>query len=298
MIVSVDGGGVPRTLYVSDLDRTLLNGEGALSQRSARLLNDVVSKGALFTYATARSFDSSRRVTRDLRLNLPVITYGGTITAHPDTGAGSDIQFLEPRTVESAAQICHEWPEVEPVWHVYQDGRDWLRWPSEVTSPGLEAFLRPRHGDRRLRPITDDDPLDPATVFYVAILASRALIDAVTEPLRPTLSSTAWFVSEDVGTPGFDWLEFHHRDGTKAHAIRRLLKTTPADRLVVFGDNHNDIPMFRAADERYAVSNAVPELKAIASAVIDHHDQDAVARWIADDFARHTRLDGSTASRP
>ena len=53
------------------------------------------------------------------------------------------------------------------------------------------------------------------------------------------------------------------------------------DKLVVFGDNINDIPMFEVADECYATENAVPELKAIATGIISTNDDDGVAHWIA-----------------
>lgn len=58
-----------------------------------------------------------------------------------------------------------------------------------------------------------------------------------------------------------------------------------AERLVVFGDNHNDLPMFEVADESYAVSNAVPAVLEAATGVIGSNDEDAVACWIAEDFA-------------
>ena len=59
------------------------------------------------------------------------------------------------------------------------------------------------------------------------------------------------------------------------------------DRLVVFGDNHNDVPMFAVADQGFAVANAVAELKVVATAVIGRHDTDAVARHTAADHKAH-----------
>lgn len=38
--------------------------------------------------------------------------------------------------------------------------------------------------------------------------------------------------------------------------------------------------MFDMADEAYAVANAVPELKARATAVIGGNNEDGVARWL------------------
>jgi hydroxymethylpyrimidine pyrophosphatase-like HAD family hydrolase len=42
--------------------------------------------------------------------------------------------------------------------------------------------------------------------------------------------------------------------------------------------------MFEIADEGYAVQNADPALKAIATAIIDSNEQDGVARWLAENF--------------
>ena len=55
-------------------------------------------------------------------------------------------------------------------------------------------------------------------------------------------------------------------------------------RVVCFGDGVNDIPMFKDADEAYAVSNACDELKAYATAVIDSNENDGVAKWLLDNY--------------
>ena len=53
---------------------------------------------------------------------------------------------------------------------------------------------------------------------------------------------------------------------------------------MAFGDGHNDIDMFEIADESYAVENACKELKEKATGVIGRHDQDAVARWLEENY--------------
>lgn len=50
--------------------------------------------------------------------------------------------------------------------------------------------------------------------------------------------------------------------------------------IVCFGDGINDIPMFRIADECYAVANAAPELKEIATDIIPCNNEDGVAKWL------------------
>lgn len=279
-----------RTLYVSDLDQTLLRSNGTLGDRSIELLNGAIAGGALFTFATARSYDSARRATAALKLRLPVITYGGTVTADPATGAASDLRFLSPSVVSAFIAASRDFDRVAPIAHTFDGGRDWIRWDPVRVTPGVERFLTHRRGDRRLRPITDSDPIDITRVHYVAVLAARSDLVRFRDAMVDVLADAAHFLSEYAHTPGLSWFEFHHPDGTKAHAIRRLAAAFDVGRLVVFGDNHNDLPMFEIADEAYAVGNAVPELAAVASASIGHHDSDAVAEFIAADFVRASRM--------
>lgn len=273
-----------RTLYVSDLDRTLLRSGGTIGDASIHLLNEAIDQGALFTYATARSPDSARKATEDLHLNLPVITYGGTVTADPTTGTPSEIRFLTADIVSDTLRVAERYPRIAPLVYTFENGRDWIRWhPARLTS-GIRTFISQHIGDRRLRPITKADPIDLQAIHYVSILAEHDDLAAFRAAIRDVLAHTAHFLSVYDVTPGLDWLEFHHPAGTKAQAIHRLMADINMDRLVVFGDNHNDLPMFEIADESYAVQNAVPELASIASAVIGHHECDAVARFIAEDF--------------
>lgn len=57
------------------------------------------------------------------------------------------------------------------------------------------------------------------------------------------------------------------------------------ERLIAFGDGRNDIDLFEIADEAYAVSNADENLKKIATGVIGDNNEDAVAKWLLNNFA-------------
>ncbi|MEU5724967.1 HAD family hydrolase [Micromonospora sp. NPDC047738] len=76
------------------------------------------------------------------------------------------------------------------------------------------------------------------------------------------------------------WLEIHAAGGTKALAARRLADELGTGRMIAFGDNVNDVPLFGVADELCAVANAVPELRALATRTIRSNDEDGVARWL------------------
>ena len=74
------------TLFVSDLDGTLMRNDERLSDYTILTVNELVGRGLAFTYATARSIESARTITGQLRLSLPVVTRNGCVLADNNTG--------------------------------------------------------------------------------------------------------------------------------------------------------------------------------------------------------------------
>ena len=83
------------TLYVSDLDGTLLDSETTLSQFSRDTLNALMDQGLLFTVASARSVASMRQVLAGLCLRLPVVEVNGAFVSDPGSGEHYSIQNLQ-----------------------------------------------------------------------------------------------------------------------------------------------------------------------------------------------------------
>ena len=86
-------------------------------------------------------------------------------------------------------------------------------------------------------------------------------------------------IQQELYRPEY-WCEIMPAQASKLNAIRKLKQIRECGRVVSFGDSINDIPMFEASDECYAVSNAVDELKRIATGIIGSNDEDGVARWL------------------
>ena len=53
-----------KTLYVTDLDGTLMRNDMTISEESVEILNRLIECGVLITYATARSFHSAYDITK------------------------------------------------------------------------------------------------------------------------------------------------------------------------------------------------------------------------------------------
>ena len=75
-----------KTLYVTDLDGTLLDSDQRVSPFSCSVINDLVTHGMTFSYATARSMITARKATVGLNAQMPLIVYNGTFVIVNATG--------------------------------------------------------------------------------------------------------------------------------------------------------------------------------------------------------------------
>ena len=76
------------------------------------------------------------------------------------------------------------------------------------------------------------------------------------------------------------WLEIMPKSTTKANAALKLKEMLQCDELVVFGDEINDIDMFKIAHKAVAVKNAKDELKPYATEFTDSNENDGVAKYL------------------
>ena len=111
-----------KTLYVSDLDGTLLRSEQKTSDFTNETINRLVKDGMLFSYATARSYLASAPVTEGLDVRIPLITYNGVMVV--DNADGS--LLLEHYLPDEIHDLLDEMiaKNVYPIVISMMDGRE------------------------------------------------------------------------------------------------------------------------------------------------------------------------------
>ena len=265
-----------KTLYVSDLDGTLLRSDQKTSVYTNQIVNDLVSRGMLFSYATARSYNTSHKVTEGMTAPFPLIVYNGAFVRDNATGEMLLKNFFEKDEAERLIRelIAHG---ISPIVYAFVDGIERFSYNVHTMNADVKEFVLSRKGDSRDRPVTDTEEHVRGDVFYVTCIGEPEELMPFYEKYDPLYHCV---YQKDIYS-GDQWLEIMPKAASKAAAILQLKALLDCDRLVVFGDGMNDLDMFRVANEAYAVENAVPELKAAATGIIGANDDDGVARWLA-----------------
>lgn len=280
---------MPKTLYITDLDGTLLDSESRISSRSRELLNRVIAQGALFSIATARTPATVAGITKGVNLNLPLVVMTGVALWNRNENSYSNVHFIEGETVDRLMEIYrrHNVPTFlytlkSNMIHIYHQG---------TMTPEAKLFMDQRRHSPYKRFIVDENeyseiPKTPDNTLLLysmyPSLPAKEVFDETS--LLPQINALYY---HDIWGPEIALLEAFPAAASKATGIRDVARLCGAERIVVFGDNLNDLPMLGMADVAVAVDNAVPEVKEAADIIIGPNVKDSVAEFIIKDFAEN-----------
>ncbi|MCR5608846.1 MAG: HAD family hydrolase, partial [Lachnospiraceae bacterium] len=266
-----------RTLYVTDLDGTLMKNDETLSQHTVQIINDLVEKGMAFTYATARSIESAIAITGELRLKLPAITRNGAVLADNATGKHLEKAVFKDSEVSLLKELLPELPRYGFVSCFI--GEEMHRLYVDVShSTELQGYLDYYENNPTVRPVANLSELFCGDPGYITLIGPKEEIAVLYERVKDYTKWESLF-QKDTYKDEY-WLEICPKNCTKAKTIKKVQEQFGYDKLVVFGDGLNDISMFKVADECYAVGNALDELKKIATGIIGNNEEDAVAEFL------------------
>jgi len=279
------------TLYVSDLDGTLLRDDATLSAFSRDVLRELLCEDIAFTVASARSVASIRAFLAGLEFQLPIIEFNGAFISDLESGRHLIIHSIEPAIVEDIYQLSGAFNCI-PFVSTFDGAEDRLYY-SAITNAGMRWYVRDRQErrDRRLRAIEDLTLSFRDEVVCLTVIGAADVLFELDHAVKERhLDSVETHCVENRYSPGWYWLTVHDHRATKDRAIRIVLDEWGLDgsEIVVFGDSGNDIKMFQLADRAIAVANATDELKGYATQVIGSNNEDSVARFIRSDWGRQS----------
>ena len=281
------------TLYISDLDGTLLDERSQISDETAETLNRLIDKGMLFSIATARTPATVVGLMKDVEIKLPVILMTGALIydiAHNKyLSVSSFLPDVSARIVDAVSTMG-----VSPMIYYIENSLLHVSYGVPLTDKQL-SFMEERTGTPFKKYVARGGGITiPAQTVMIFFMGQYEQLEHIYKAISAIEGHCSYLYRDSI-SPEQGYLEIYPQGTSKATAIKQLAALTHAEEVVVFGDNINDIPMFSMAHRSYAVCNAVDEVKRQATATIASNTENGVVRFLTEDY---TKAHQETVSNP
>ena len=269
-----------RTLYVSDLDGTLLQNDQTISLYTEETLNRLISRGMLVSVSTARGTIGIELVQLSrIRFRIPLVIMGGVLLydlyrRHIIHSCEMDALTVGAIMDAYAAEGLHP--------QVYRRRKDEVHiYYTELNCACEEAFIHRvgvdgRHYDRFFHQV---DQLKVSPALFCTSQNTYAIQSRLKARLDGIPGITVSFYRDTYAEDNW-FLEAFSDEAGKDKGVERLRQYVRASRVVAFGDNQNDIPLFRTADLACCVANGTQDAKAAADHIVLSNTEDGVARYL------------------
>jgi len=266
-------------ICVTDLDGTLLHSERHVSAANLEILHELGRRNITRIIATGRSYYSLERVLpTDLPIDYVIFSTGAGIMNwqerriiyssnldgdHITLGMGI---FNELR-IDYA--LHHPVPETHRFFYVIGEGCP-------------DFYRRCDYYAEFMAPLTAEDlPVIRSATQFLAITEPERMADV--ERLRTLLAPMTVIRTTSPLDHRSLWIEVFAPGVNKGAAVLYIAEmlACPLSRIMVIGNDYNDLDMLRLGAASYVTGNAPDELRGEFQSVA-HHDDDAFAEAVQD----------------
>ncbi|MBR0141135.1 MAG: HAD family phosphatase [Ruminococcus sp.] len=270
-----------KVLFISDLDGTLLDPSSDVTDVTAEKLNRLIKKGMNFSVATARSVYSVKPKMSSVDMNIPCILMNGVNIYDLKNDSFIKNEFIAPA---ASAEILKAFENHGKNCFMYRIDNGILTcYYSELITDVMKNFAEVRKYEYK-KPFVKcrlEDYADEYSVYFTSTGSYDELLPVKLEIEKIKDIDSAFYL--DVYNDAWYLEVFSHR-ASKSNGIKFLREKYGFDKVVAFGDNLNDLPMFAQADFKIAVGNARDEVKSAADIVIGDNKNNGVAEWLENNF--------------
>jgi HAD superfamily hydrolase (TIGR01484 family) len=254
-------------LVATDLDGTIVRGDGTISARTVAAFARVEAAGARFVLVTGRPPRVMPPIVAAFGHRGTAICSNGALTYDMRTDTVTAVQLIQPEVLAAAARAMRAAIPGIGIAVEYPDGRaadaafEAITWDmnAAIPRPGEDAlFARPA-----AKLLGRHLGYSPDELLAMAAPVLDGLVSVSHSNAKGLIEAAAVGVSKATTVAALA-----ARDGIGAEEV------------IAFGDMPNDLPLLTWAGTSCAVANAHPDVLAAATHVIGGNDADGVAEYL------------------
>ena len=263
---------MPVSLLALDLDGTLLDSRGQISERNRIAIDSARERGVHVALVTGRRFRDSRPIALELGLDVPLISHNGALTKHAATLQTVAVLPLPLEAARDALKIGRT-AEADALLSDDHDGLgvlvyDHIRGGNTAAHRYL-SWARRIHGEEEGSHAVDqvaslEDYLDHDPI-HLSFSGGCDEMDQLEETLKTGLGSTVKILSTKYLEQDFTLIDIVNPAASKGAGVAAAAAELGVARedIMAIGDNYNDLEMLLFAGTGVVMANAPLTLREI-----------------------------------
>ncbi|MBR4151480.1 MAG: HAD family phosphatase [Selenomonadaceae bacterium] len=257
-------------IILSDIDGTFLNKDKKPCSLHEKAIKAVIAKGLKFVFVSARMPEGIYPITDALGMaHTPVISYSGGLVLTENEEVLFDKKISADDAKKVLAEMKRTWQDITIS---YYTGRRWV----------VEAI------DKRVEREIQNSKAPVEIGNFDELLSANLLPNKIFIRCEPPTCAEMErelgkkFPMLNVVRSAPYLLEIMDKSISKATGIEVLLKHYgfTVDEAIAFGDNYNDVEMFRYIPQSVVMANAPDKVKKLAAAVTDSNEDGGIYTYL------------------
>lgn len=279
-------------LFGIDLDGTLLNPAGHVSDRTKAAVHAVLKSGHKVAFATGRNYTEARRIFDIMEHQGLAVLVSGAIVMDTRSDQTLHRSAMQPQL---AVSLCKTIENLGFAAVAFQDrfytGVDYVISTDRHIHAALRSWLDMSGQIVSHQP--DLSRIDHSHTLRVSTVLDYARAARLKQVLESEFNDRAYVHSVLVVNDGVEIIEIFDPHVNKWHGLKQVADhyAIPHDRIIAIGDDMNDLAMIQNARLGIAMGNARDEIKQAADRVIDSHAQDGLAAFLEEWLAHSSPPD-------
>ena len=282
-------------LLALDLDGTLLNSRGQISERNRRALAATRSSGVRVAIVTGRRFRDARPIALELGLDVPVIAHNGALTKHAETLETVAVLPLPLAAARNAIQVGRA-GGADPLISDDHEGLGVLIY-DHLSGDNLAliqyvTWAKRIHGEESgaaVKQVTLVEEYLNHEPVHLAFSGGCEKMKQLEVELRRELKESVKIFCTTYARKDFALLDIVHPGASKGVGVAAAAAELgfSSDEVMAGGDNLNDLEMLEFAGTGVVMGNAelsLHEIKGLNATTSNDEDGVAIAieRFILD----------------
>jgi Cof subfamily protein (haloacid dehalogenase superfamily) len=265
-----------------DLDGTILDADSRLSERSIRAIRSCYKQGLRPIICTGRSLGAAEKYLEALDVEGPIVCFNGAEVIDMPGGKILKTTLLDKEVAEYCVDLSRSMGVYYQAYFPISLEHPGETLMTEGGSKENEVYRR-QTGVHAL--VTDlKEALsapDCKGCLKTMFISEPELHDRIRPLLRERFGDRVYMTRS--ATTFFEVLD---GKASKGEGLKTALEHLglQGNEVIAFGDEENDLPMFRIAGFSVAPANAKDQVRAAADTVIRANTEDGVARFLEETF--------------